>query len=220
MAKLTMAGRPYKIGDKVRVLDAGAIIGGGALTDGKIYEIVSDYSNGINFRISTDRGDALGITDSEMYHLEPVGADKVVYLRKELEEATANVNRIAAELAAEVMNTPSIEAFMKKARAKIVADAVRDVETIRNSMQSYQTPHEGNALYRQAVTVPEFHVNPDKGVVVAIVKRRNNLRVVAAKAMAKAHPNDVFSAEVGKAIALRRAVGLDVPEEYLNLPNV
>lgn len=41
---------------------------------------------------------------------------------------------------------------------------------------------------------------------------------VLAKGIAKCAPNDCFNVHIGKAIALRRALGLEVPAEYLSAP--
>ncbi|MNC48209.1 hypothetical protein D3C75_973110 [compost metagenome] len=44
------------------------------------------------------------------------------------------------------------------------------------------------------------------------------MRRNAAKFTAKCSPADVFHAEIGKAIALRKALGLTVPSEYTDAP--
>ncbi|WP_144498234.1 hypothetical protein [Bacillus pumilus] len=63
----------------------------------------------------------------------------------------------------------------------------------------------------------EFVVNTKKRTVVALRKSIGNGRVIL-KGIAKCAPNDCFNAHIGKAIALRRALGLEVPTEYLNVP--
>lgn len=54
-----------------------------------------------------------------------------------------------------------------------------------------------------------FEINTEKRTVVALRHRRDNGRVFD-RGIAKAHPDDVFNADIGKAIALGRALGLDV----------
>lgn len=63
----------------------------------------------------------------------------------------------------------------------------------------------------------EFVVNSKKRTVVALVFESypSGLR---RKGIAKCAPNDCFNAHIGKDIALRRALGLEVPSEYLNVP--
>jgi len=56
----------------------------------------------------------------------------------------------------------------------------------------------------------EFVVNPKKRTVVAILRFAYAGNRVVDKAIAKCAPDDVFNADIGKAIALGRALGLDV----------
>ncbi|MED4828199.1 hypothetical protein [Bacillus atrophaeus] len=64
---------------------------------------------------------------------------------------------------------------------------------------------------------PEFIVNRQKHTVVSLL--RNYLSgVVHEKGIAKAAPSDCFNVHIGRAIALRRVLGLAVPDEYLNAP--
>lgn len=57
----------------------------------------------------------------------------------------------------------------------------------------------------------EFIVNKEKRTIVALVKGVFS-NIVYHRGIAKCHPNDVFNEHIGKAIALRRALGLDVSE--------
>ena len=74
----------------------------------------------------------------------------------------------------------------------------------------------GNVIYRHRTTRPEFHVNAKKRTVVVLLKGAHN-PVLIGKAIAKCAPDDVFNADIGKAIALGRALGLDV-SEFENAP--
>ncbi|WP_144625091.1 hypothetical protein [Bacillus altitudinis] len=71
--------------------------------------------------------------------------------------------------------------------------------------------------YKDYVGATDFIVNAEKRTVVSIRKAFGNGRVIS-KGIAKCAPNDCFNAHIGKAIALRRALGLEVPSEYLNVP--
>lgn len=66
-------------------------------------------------------------------------------------------------------------------------------------------------------TQPVYIIDKRKKVVVALLKGVDSGRV-RARGIAKTHPNDCFNAHIGKAIALRRALGKEVPNEYLNAP--
>jgi hypothetical protein len=63
----------------------------------------------------------------------------------------------------------------------------------------------------------QFVVNREKRTVVALLKHPT-FKNVLARGIAKCHPDDCFNAHIGRAIALRRALGLEVPEAYLNAP--
>jgi hypothetical protein len=63
----------------------------------------------------------------------------------------------------------------------------------------------------------DFVVNLERRTVVAL-KRRYASGLVHAKGIAKCAPTDCFNASIGRAIALRRALGLEVPAEYYNAP--
>jgi len=65
--------------------------------------------------------------------------------------------------------------------------------------------------------VVNFVVNREKRTVVALIKDEYTGRVYA-RGIAKAAPEDCFNEHIGKAIALHRALGLEVPDEYLNAP--
>ncbi|MBU9705892.1 hypothetical protein KSP24_02995 [Paenibacillus sp. AK121] len=65
----------------------------------------------------------------------------------------------------------------------------------------------------------EFAVNRKKRTVVALIRElETGKKNVILRGIARCAPNDVFNAHIGKAIALYRALGLEVPAEYLNVP--
>ena len=64
-----------------------------------------------------------------------------------------------------------------------------------------------------------FDVNKEKRTVVALLYYRYVPgEPPRFKGIAKCAPSDCFNEHIGKAIALRRALGLAVPDEYLNAP--
>ncbi|WP_256702606.1 hypothetical protein [Bacillus sp. CBA7126] len=63
----------------------------------------------------------------------------------------------------------------------------------------------------------EFIVNTEKRTVVVLRKLRGCTNIVR-RGIAKAAPDDCFNVHIGEAIALHRALGLEVPDEYLNAP--
>jgi hypothetical protein len=122
----------------------------------------------------------------------------------------------------EIMVTDSIkEAQQFNAQARrdeIVEQAKQDIKKIERVGRSYLTPGDtGNYTYRHRVFYVEFVVNRKKRTVVALV-RDARTGEVRERGKAKCAPDDCFNVHIGKAIALRRALGLDVPDEYLNAP--
>lgn len=92
----------------------------------------------------------------------------------------------------------------QQARDRIVEQAKSDVEELLND-------------YQLSEDETEFIVNRQKRAVVVLLKGYYS-RDVFAKGIAKCAPDDCFNVHIGKAIALRRALGLEVPAEYLNTP--
>lgn len=104
------------------------------------------------------------------------------------------------------------EAIKERAQARrdeIVEQAKADVKEQVNRYEYYF------AYGRN--TKAEFIVNYEKRTVVTILRKGADGQIVA-KGIAKAAPDDCFNVHIGKAIALRRAMGLVVPDGYLNAP--
>lgn len=99
-------------------------------------------------------------------------------------------------------------------RDDIIEQAKRDVAELKQSDGYYRVQYaEGHTKICNA----EFIVNNEKRTVVALLRGKYTKKVWA-KGIAKCAPTDCFNAHIGKAIALRRALGLEVPAEYLNAP--
>ncbi|MCY7542444.1 hypothetical protein P9173_09600 [Bacillus safensis] len=87
-------------------------------------------------------------------------------------------------------------------RDEIVAQAKEDVRVL---------------YYKDYIVDTDFIVNAEKRTVVALRKSKMYGHIKS-KGIAKCVPSDCFNVHIGKAIALRRALGLEVPSEYLNVP--
>lgn len=102
-------------------------------------------------------------------------------------------------------------------RDEIVKQAKADVREIKFRM-GYTAAHP-YIKFGMNNTEVDYVVNSEKRIVVALIKYKYRYeRGVLSKGIAKCAPNDCFNSHIGKAIALRRALGLDVPVEYLNTP--
>jgi hypothetical protein len=108
-------------------------------------------------------------------------------------------------------------------RDEIVERAKKDVETLvyyGKSTDGYRKiPGRFGHIYYRV----KFNVNREKRTVVALIYEAYadgsiDKNVAPVRGIAKCAPDDVFNVHIGKAIALRRALGLYVPDEYINAP--
>ena len=60
----------------------------------------------------------------------------------------------------------------------------------------------------------EFVVNEEKRTVVALIKSLHGKKIY--KGIAKCMPDEVFNADIGKAIALARALEIEIPQEFIH----
>lgn len=99
-------------------------------------------------------------------------------------------------------------------RAKAIAQAKADVACL--------VDEDGFAYRRRSafntVVIEEFVIDREKRTVVVLGFDAFGNRKKRALGIAKCAPGEVFNADIGKAISLRRALGLTVPDEYLNAP--
>lgn len=111
----------------------------------------------------------------------------------------------------------------KLTRADVVAKAQRDVKELlsRNYSHSGGDPvsiwfvSEGGKY--TVLNNCKFFVNREKRTVTALIEDIRDSSIEL-RGIARCAPDDVFNADIGKAIALRRALKLEVPDEYLNAP--
>jgi hypothetical protein len=75
-----------------------------------------------------------------------------------------------------------------------------------------------SAVYDNGYLQVEFIVNKEKRTVVALLDGLYCSIGKKLRGIAKCAPGDCFNVHIGKAIALRRALGLEVPAEYLTAP--
>lgn len=166
-------------------------------------------------------GERSGIWHAEYVVLVPVESAPSLpdLIAQFLRENYVAVRKFIEEITPE----PTVLTFVepKLNRAQVIAKAKADVaELLQIGQDSGGSLPQGQ--FKSKFYTAEFHVNREKRVVTALVSttywggevsRRN-----VAKATAKCAAGDVFHAEIGKAIALRKALGLTVPSEYLNAP--
>jgi hypothetical protein len=113
----------------------------------------------------------------------------------------------------------SIREYVKpKTRDEIVEQARKDIAELIDRAKSTRMDTPSTSRYGSLDV--EFVINRDKRTVVALLRDHwtGNKRVrVSGKA--RCAPDDCFNAHIGRAIALRRALGLTVPDEYYSAPH-
>lgn len=227
--------RKAAVGERIRVVKAGYTMG--RYNNGDEF-VVNHVDRDDDVYVSIEGKDRL-ICLSEFVVLEPIAsspltsdplyaafrqfvadnADELRRLLPEIDPPGISVGGIVgapvtvADSGAVVARTP------KLTRAKVITKATADVaELLRIGNTPFTRLPEQGPLFSDFFTV-RFHVNRTKRTVTTLVYRGlGETRVPDAKFTAKCSPADVFHAEIGKAIALRKALGLTVPTEYTDAP--
>lgn len=234
--------KTFNVGDKVRILDVEAIDRGAyRWANGDVCEVLTISDNG-NPRLSRYAGDTHGLVvhEQEFHAIERISPLSKKRRIEALEKDVARQETELEELRAK------IEAFEQKAKsADWLSDAMRKVtketsDTISKALLEV-TPNQRRAriiadakdFVEQTIedardedgdiSVPpfscshiKFEVNAEKRTVVALAIGYISGGVVQ-KAVAKCAPDDVFNADIGKAIAVGRLFGLDV-ERFVYAP--
>lgn len=110
---------------------------------------------------------------------------------------------------------------VKSSRDDVIAKAKRDIESLKvthhPTLESYYVARN---LTRQPECNTEFIENREKRTVVCLLRKRrySGGGAVVLRGIAKCAPGECFNVHIGRAIALRRALGLEVPAEYTNAP--
>lgn len=94
------------------------------------------------------------------------------------------------------------------------------IEKAKKFVEQYTTPNSISSEWRAKGAIswngygvyPKFFVNENKRMVTLIFKGAGNPRKIYKRTFAKCNPSDVFNEHIGKAIALGRALGLNVSE--------
>ena len=218
--------KQFKVGDKVRVLDVSKIDGGYAhYYSGQVTEVVDIYHGYPRLRNKIgERG--VVVTRSEFEAIELIAPKpKKPNRMAELEARVDELERQLAKLQSKKttvhnvsINAPSaangseiIEKYkeiLAKLNAAILTPNERRKATIERSKAfvTYKQPLGGRRV--------EYVINAEKRTVVAIAYSVSFgfKEGIYAKGIAKCAPDDVFNADIGKAIALGRALGVDVSD--------
>ncbi|AKC02645.1 hypothetical protein CPT_Stills17 [Bacillus phage Stills] len=136
----------------------------------------------------------------------------------------AKITEIPNTIAQVVRSTFSPRHPLPKQTRKNVIRFAKDAHRV---LASNVFPGEDGIVYmyrvmkdgqRTRTCLADFIVVKEKRKVICLLKDIETGKVVA-RGIAKCDPKDVFNVDIGSAIALYRALGLNVPLDYLNVPN-
>ena len=114
------------------------------------------------------------------------------------------------EISETILTPEKLAKLDQKKRDDIVAKAKADVGKLSRNGFSFNSVGDKRLV--------KYIVNKDKRTVVALLSGYLS-GIIYERGIAKCDPSDCFNVHIGKAIALRRALGLDLPSYYLNVPN-
>lgn len=108
-----------------------------------------------------------------------------------------------------------LEEAAQEKRDRIVEQAKENIDGLKG--EKHYEVQEPWRLIGPSLCYAKFLVNKDKSTVVALLKGINTKKIYK-RGIAKCNPSDCFNVHIGKAIALRRALGVEVPDEYIHAP--
>lgn len=161
------------------------------------------------------------IADSVQVELAKfVGEHNNEETRDKITEALTNKFR---DEVVEQARAGAVRRVLRKIRDNTVERAKADLVELRSDMSDVLHPalrgrDDIYLLKGHFGMTAEFIVNKEKRTVVCLLRGAVTPERIYARGIAKCAPDDCFNVHIGKAIALRRALGLDVPSDYLNAP--
>ncbi|MCY9512132.1 hypothetical protein M5W68_16330 [Paenibacillus larvae] len=201
--------RAAKVGERIRIVDADPL------------PTQKKYSNGdeflvekaVNFGVVVERG-GLDFYKREYVVLEPIAeSDEISDIKNEMERLTGELATLALRVSKlEEPKSPQV------IRDEIVEKVKADRGTLATRFCGGKLEYTITAPNPPLATYAEFIINRKKRTVVCILRDLGRNKVCS-RGIAKCAPGDVFNSHIGRAIALRRALGLKVPAEYLSVPN-
>lgn len=205
-----------RVGDKIRIksISNASVLSGFSVGD--VVEVMTNQYGEDDPHFRVEGGKTIGyLHKQEKYEIvERWSKIDVVELRNEITELREQFSMFK-EYLEDILHIQS--PTMPPPKQKTIKEEAReDVEEMKRMMKNYvDSSVGGNTTLRNRRTVVDFHVNARKGTVVALVKGIVSGGVLE-KGFAKLAKGDVFDEDIGKAIALRRALGLKVLAEYTN----
>jgi hypothetical protein len=221
--------RVAKVGERIRAVDAKPMWGP-HYENGDEFEVVKTRTYGIlGRRIGGDdekiKSRLYNLCDSEYVVLEPIAEpDEISDIKNEMERLTGELATLALRVS-KLEEPVQPEKSPQQIRDEIIEKTKTDIEGLAvggymrdfiRRITSYLGPF--YKINGASASLAEYIVNRKKKTVVCLL-RGIVTETIYARGIAKCAPGDVFNSHIGRAIALRRALGLEVPAEYLSVPN-
>lgn len=204
----------FKVGDKVRIIkDMGGIAGVkiGTVTT------VTEVDSGGDVRVDVINKNGVPAfflaREVELVSPKPTKNQRLTMLEKEVE--TLKAEMAALKDAQSVGKTAeaiarAIEKHSPNEQRKAIIDEAKAFVEDDKDATGGCTCRKGYYHELWCIHDAKFEVNAEKRTVVCLLKPQMGSARPTTKAIAKCAPDDVFNADIGKAIALGRALGLDV----------
>lgn len=168
------------------------------------YEEESADISSVSVRVGIEGGEKFKSLADSVSGLK----DKVEIISNLIVELKEATRVVANELSEAIVVEPVKET--KLSREEVVQKAIDYVEE--------QIDINGDVAIGVHDLSPEFVVDTDHKTVVALLRSPYAVGAVVSRGKAKTSEGDVFNTHIGKAIALARALGEEVPEEFINAP--
>lgn len=174
----------------------------------KILENNDSREVGSYYSVRSERFELKNKTTEQMIQsiAQSLNIEKEMFL-KAVKKFENNASKLEKEL---------VDVISKMQEEKMTPNNKIRKKAIERAVKFVEENKEVTVLDKYKVYV-HFVVNVEKRTVVAI-GRDIKTKIIHNKAIAKCNPNDVFNANIGKAIALGRLMGVDVAE-YISVPN-
>lgn len=197
------------------------IIMNGTTITGSVSEVLATLTH-LGFKASDTTAEVTA-NDTAKSVTMPLVTEIAVTDPEDMEKVAESI--VAAMHEGERVLTPVATATPKLTRDGVIQQAISDVEALlsENYNDDKVKPFIGESLWFASKGVfgvtdeVLFTVNDDKRTVIAVIRHNKGHHKVLSKGRAKCAPGDVFNEHIGKAIALRRALGLEVPVEYFEV---
>jgi hypothetical protein len=106
----------------------------------------------------------------------------------------------------------------KLSREDVIERAKADVAELERELSDGDYPWTYEVMRGRGHQRVKYVINREKRTVAALVSNAYTSGKVSARGFARCSADDVFNSAIGSAIALRRALGLAIPEEYEKCP--